>query len=94
METVEVVIRIPKDLFDGIECRNGELETEYVCDKLMKAIDNGTILPKGHGRLVDADAVMEYYTNNINCIKEKMYAIEMLEQALESRTVIEANKGE
>lgn len=53
METVEVVIRIPKDLYEGIECRNGELETEYVCDELMKAVDNGTVLPKRHGDLKD-----------------------------------------
>ena len=48
METVEVLVRIPKDMYEGIECRNGELETEYVCDELMKAVDNGTVLPKGH----------------------------------------------
>lgn len=59
METVEVVISLPKDLYKGIERRNGELETEYVCDELMKAIDNGTVLPKGHGRLIDADAFIE-----------------------------------
>ena len=53
METVEVVIRISKDLYKGIKCRNGELETEYVCDELMKAVDNGTVLPKGYGDLVD-----------------------------------------
>ena len=53
MEMVEVVIRIPKDLYEGIECRDGSLETEYVCDELMKAVDNGTVLPKGHGDLKD-----------------------------------------
>ena len=75
METIEVVIRIPKDLYEGIECRNGELETEYVCDELMKAVDNGTVLPKGHGRLIDADsmkridAIQRGDFNNIESIR-------------------------
>lgn len=58
METVEVVIKISKDLYEGIECQNGELETEYVCDELMKAVDNGTVLKKRHGRLIDADKII------------------------------------
>ena len=65
METVEVVIRVPKDLYEGIECRNGELETEYVCDELMKAVDNGTVLPKGHDALLDAGQLMDYCHNQI-----------------------------
>lgn len=60
METVEVVIKVPKDLYEGIWCRNGELETEYVCDELMKAVDNGTVLKKRHGRLIDADKIIYY----------------------------------
>jgi hypothetical protein len=33
---------------------------------MYNAIKNGTPLPKGHGRLIDADALMEYCRNNIN----------------------------
>lgn len=54
---MQIVIDIPEDLYEGIERRDGALETEYVCDELMKAVDNGTPLPKGHGRLIDADAL-------------------------------------
>ena len=31
-------------------------EKEYENIRLMNAIANGVILPKGHGRLIDADA--------------------------------------
>lgn len=41
---MKLIIDIPDDLYDGIECRNPELETEYVCNELMKAVDNGTLL--------------------------------------------------
>lgn len=56
---MQIVIDIPEDLYEGIERRDGALETEYVCDELMKAVDNGTPLPKGHGRLIDADGIKD-----------------------------------
>jgi hypothetical protein len=49
---MQIVIDIPEDLYEGIERRDGALETEYVCDELMKAVDNGTPLPKGHEKLI------------------------------------------
>lgn len=41
---MKLIIDIPEELYNGIECRNGELETEYVCNELMKAVDKGTPL--------------------------------------------------
>ena len=93
MKTVEVVIRLPKDLYKGIECRNGELETEYVCDELMKAIDNGAVLPKGHGRLCDIDAAlkcMEEVADDKSNIKE--CAMGFFDWACSKRVVLEADK--
>ena len=42
---MKIIIDIDKDLYEGIEKRDGALEMEYVCDELMKAIENGTPLP-------------------------------------------------
>lgn len=42
---MKIVIDIPNELYKGIEERDGSLETEYVCDELMKAVDNSTPLP-------------------------------------------------
>lgn len=55
METVEVVIRIPKDDIETIE----NLKRQGFASRHEIAILNGTVLPKGHGRLIDADAVLE-----------------------------------
>ena len=41
---MKLIIDISEELYKGIECRNCELETEYVCYELMKAVDNGTPL--------------------------------------------------
>lgn len=49
---MQIVIAISDELYKGIKRRDGSLETEYVCDELMKAVDNGTILPKDRGRLI------------------------------------------
>lgn len=53
METVEVVIRIPEkyiegSLFNGIE-------------KIMKAVREGTVLPKGHGKLIDSNVLWDAF---------------------------------
>lgn len=50
METVEVVIKIPKDMYDRI---TDESNMFY-----SPAIANGTVLPKGHGRLIDVDKLI------------------------------------
>ena len=51
METVEVVIRIPKDEYDYIQLYG------LILPFSAKQIINGTVLPKGHGRLIDADSM-------------------------------------
>ena len=51
---MQIIIDIPKEIYDYI---HNEHIAMKVCDshKVTKAIANGTPLPKGHGRLVDAD---------------------------------------
>ena len=62
METVEVVIRIPKNIYEDLfnkELQDWFIESEvkFYGLKIGKAIQSGTVLPKGHGRLIDADAI-------------------------------------
>lgn len=54
METVEIVIKIPKEYKDYIEGGAGIIPDKII-QYLFNALDNGTVLPKGHGRLIDAD---------------------------------------
>lgn len=50
---MQIVIDIPEEAYDFIK------RTGYHTQSLYEAIKNGTPLPKGHGRLVDADAVYD-----------------------------------
>lgn len=55
---MQIVIEIPEETYNDIQSRdwkNGEL----IFSEEWKAIHNGTPLPKGHGRLIDADAVYD-----------------------------------
>lgn len=84
---MKIVIDIPEDLYEGIERRDGALETEYVCDELMKAVDNGIPLPENHGRLVDVSDLLK-------SIMKYMDGDKTLGQCIDDTpTVIEA-KGE
>ena len=62
MEDIELVIKMPESTYRRIQA----LVNNDVCSYAMKIIANGTQLPKGHGDLIDADALMEYCQNHIN----------------------------
>lgn len=57
METVEVVIRIPKKLLDETMAIWNSMFGSTMLNETDIAIVSGTILPQGHGRLIDADAI-------------------------------------
>lgn len=54
METVEVVIRIPKRTYDRVSKR-GIIAYGDDAYYIGHAIANGTVLPKGHGKLNDSN---------------------------------------
>lgn len=60
METVEVVIKVPKKLLDEKKAIWNSLFGSTMLDETDIAILSGTILPKGHGRLIDADAFIKF----------------------------------
>lgn len=51
---MQIVIDIPKELYESYECRPPMLG-DVGMDMIAQSIANGTLLPKGHGRLIDAD---------------------------------------
>lgn len=95
METVEVVIKIPKQDFDFIkdEFADGDMPDEKdLKETTYYAIANGTVLPKGHGRLIDAD---KYKFDNEDgfCIGFGNDAMNVFKRSVdETPTVIEADK--
>lgn len=51
---MQIVIDIPEDMYNGII--NNRRPLGCIAE-MLDAIKNGTPLPKGHGRLIDADDV-------------------------------------
>ena len=57
------------------------------------AIANGTPLPKGHGRLIDADKYKDRYENVLECEIDHPLFEETIEELIDQMpTVIEADK--
>lgn len=85
METVEVLIKLPKELYQMIK-EDTLLPKNYA---INEAIQNGTVLPKGHGDLKDANYMKRegiINRGNYNSIKGVREWID------EAPTIIEADK--
>lgn len=50
METVEVVIRLPQNLY--LDVKNG-YASNIQRERVIEQVKNGTVLPEGHGKIVD-----------------------------------------
>lgn len=57
---MQIVIDIPDEYRDYIK-RNYNFRGKDDYNAAVMAIANGIVLPKGHGRLIDADALKETY---------------------------------
>lgn len=57
METVEVVIRLKKERYDELQ-KNKHLPNRL---GIEKAITDGTVLPKGHGKLIDSNVLWDAF---------------------------------
>lgn len=54
---MQIVIDIPKGIYEDMQRRANEIQAEGYT--LENAVLNGVPLPKGHGRLIDADAFIK-----------------------------------
>ena len=77
---MQIVIDIPEEMWDWLH--NGFLD-EDDGKHAINAILNGTPLPKGHGRLIDGDALNR---KDVNCANTPMNFIDT------APTIIEADK--
>lgn len=84
METVEVVIKIPKEQYNNI-LNKGQVIALFGYEKM---IGKGTVLPKGHGRLIDADKLQESQFYSFNLPENHAYRIGYKERNLECQTDI------
>lgn len=88
---MQIVIDIPEDYYNVIKAIH-----DRQCDADMLIIKSGTPLPKGHGRLIDADAFLkdnDDYTGWILCPDawggENGYLEDLVADA---PTIVEADK--
>lgn len=51
---MQIVIDIPEEMYKWVHDVN-KISNDYGTDDFIDLIKNGTPLPKGHGRLIDAD---------------------------------------
>ena len=86
---MQIVIDIDEDTYNSVISDS----TTYVLDEILveNAIYNGIVLPKGHGRLIDADKFDVYFLEN----KSEEFvngAGRVLAQIDNAPTVLEADK--
>lgn len=80
---MQIVIDIPEDAFEAIK-KNG-----WSYYDIRESVKNGTPLPEHHGRLIDADAlIQELSVVSSRPVKSQLYILR------EAPTIIEADRGE
>ena len=86
MKEVELVIKIPEEMYAQIIDKNG-IDTMLIPYKNI--IKDGTPLPKGHGRLIDADALLKDVRYNSESYFADDFAHEWVDVA---PTIIETDR--
>ena len=86
---VDVVIRIPDKKYEWIRDYPGAYTSE-----IDEAIRNGTPLPKGHGRLIDVDAITKDFNTFQDSFVINMDGRGFKGIACNAPTIIEADKEE
>ena len=72
MEEIEVVIKIPKILYAQIQSDaeimiySGMRSWKGILATLLRSVRNGTPLPKGHGKLIDADDIDNHIIGHVD----------------------------
>ncbi len=90
MSDVEIVIKISEETYQGIidvSKIRGRWRNDLL-GKLCAGIATGTLLPKGHGRLIDADEIID----TLGCSDRDMYVKACIEE--DAPTIIEADNAE
>ena len=55
MADIEMVIKIPEEMYKNIQSENFWLDSGLTLSNAYDFIKNGIPIPKGHGRLIDVD---------------------------------------
>jgi len=83
---MKIVIDVPKTIYTNIKSSFSIKLSDANTDKVIKAIKNGTPLPKGHGDLIDRDKLEIEEIGDVNC-----YSIRQIDDAV---AVVKADRGD
>jgi len=100
MTDIELVVRIDeklyKDIYSDAEIMiyGGMRSGKMLLVTLLKAIRNGTPLPKGHGDLIDRNELLKHYdsTTYHNGIEERKIHFVQIGYVNDAPTIIKADK--
>lgn len=94
---MQIVIDIPEETKATIDTLNDKFDAikeAFYGSMAIMAIQNGTPLPKGHGRLIDADKLkLTQHDIHVEAINYRHRCIS-IENIDEAPTIIEADKVE
>lgn len=97
MANIELVIKIPEEEYRWIKQSDSSIFAD-VAEKecMLHAIKNGTPLPKGHGKLIDVNDLLDRIglEDNDENREENVGAIITLEDFDFTTAIIEADKAE
>lgn len=89
---MEIVINISEESYKNIKEQVGK--RDYPDMQIGRAIANGIPLPKGHGRLVDADALKQVYENTEDAEVCKWTLYGVTSEIDDAETIIDAEECE
>ena len=97
---MKLIIDIPEVYYEALrktdEIISGQRNGKTLMSVIYDAVGNGTPLPKGHGRLIDADAIKPKFCNSniYNKYGEKGFWYYSVKDMNDAPTIIEADKKE
>lgn len=90
---MQIVIEIPEERWSSIKRKVNN--PKRMIDEIDTAIANGTPLPKGHGRLVDADVMInKLCTHEASEFFGSVTCAEIMDFINDEKPIIEADKPE
>lgn len=93
MADIELVIRISEEDYESIkdDVKKFLSMPSHKVPVLYEAVNNGTLLPKGHGDLIDAGVLCDYFWDN----RSRLYTRKDLQIVIDNAPIIiEANTEE
>lgn len=88
---MQIVINIPKEFMKVL---NDIKDESFINQEIYKVISNGTVLPEGHGRLIDIEVLDESFFKATDYPNAKLSYEEISDILLDASPIIEADKLE